>query len=114
MNQKQGASASDVIIETSITLEATLRFPPPSSLNEWQTIKILMTSGISETDFEKRLRHPEFRRHKSLPKHWSFTPRCQLRDDANKTSHSNRHIQILYCSIEFYKRFARKIVYELS
>lgn len=34
MNQKQGAPASDVIIETSISLEATPHFPLPSPLNE--------------------------------------------------------------------------------
>lgn len=34
MNQKQGAPASDVIIETSISLGATPRFPLPSPLNE--------------------------------------------------------------------------------
>jgi len=32
MNQKQGAPASDVIIETSISLEATPHFPVPSSV----------------------------------------------------------------------------------
>ena len=66
MNQKQGAPATDVIIEISI-LQGYLRPSFPAPRPNGSRIKILMTSLVSETDL--RQNDPWLAENKSLSNH---------------------------------------------